>query len=177
MTIGVFDGVHLGHQALLRKLTEHASLHESCPTVVTFRQNPKQALAPRSYTGDIITLAEKLRIFERMGVKRTILIDFSGNFRKLKGRDFIETLIGRGNLVFLVVGSNFHCGCHLDTDAGAVKNITAEHGIACEIVEPVTAGGERISSSGIRCAIRAGDFAKAKAFLGRDAAALDIGNF
>jgi riboflavin kinase/FMN adenylyltransferase len=165
MTIGVFDGVHRGHQSLIRKVTEH----EFCPTVITFRKNPKQTLAPQTYAGDIITLNEKLVIFERMGIQRTILIDFSEDFRRLKGREFIEALIYEGNLRFLVVGYNFRCGCHLDTDAHAVKSITAEHGIACEVVEPVMFRGERVSSSRIRAALSAGDWAAAAAFLGREA--------
>ncbi|MDR0375275.1 MAG: FAD synthetase family protein [Treponema sp.] len=164
MTIGVFDGVHRGHQSLIRKVVEHGS----CPTVITFRENPKQTLAPQTYAGDIITLHEKLIIFERMGVKKTILIDFSDDFRCLKGREFIEVLIYQGNLRFLVVGYNFRCGCCLDTDAQAVKSITAEHGVACEVVEPIMFRGERVSSSRIRAALRAGDWVKAAAFLGRE---------
>ncbi|MDR2194211.1 MAG: FAD synthetase family protein [Treponema sp.] len=166
MTIGVFDGVHRGHQVLIRKVTEQGF----CPVVVTFMRNPKQALAPHSYAGNIISLDEKLRIFERMGIQRTILIDFSGEFRHLKGREFIESLIYKGNLRFLVVGRNFRCGYRLDTDAQAVQHITAEHGVGSEIVEPLMSGGERISSSGIRAALREGDYAKAAAFLGRDIA-------
>ncbi|MDR2792366.1 MAG: FAD synthetase family protein [Treponema sp.] len=164
MTIGVFDGVHLGHQALIRKVTER----DFCPVVVTFRKNPKQVLAPRTYAGDIITLDEKLRIFECMGVQRTILIDFSEEFRHLKGCEFIELLIYKGNLRFLVVGNNFRCGYCLDTDAQSLKSITTKRGIGCEIVGPLISGGERISSSGIRAAMIAGDWAKAAAFLGRE---------
>lgn len=165
MTIGVFDGVHRGHQSLIRKVVEHGL----CPTVITFRKNPKQTLAPQAYAGDIIALDEKLILFERMGVQRTILIDFSEDFRRLKGREFIEALIYKGNLRFLVVGYNFRCGCHLDTDVQAVKRITAEHGVACEVVEPIVFHGERVSSSRIRAALRAGDWMKAAAFLGREA--------
>ncbi|MDR1073922.1 MAG: FAD synthetase family protein [Treponema sp.] len=164
MTIGVFDGVHRGHQSLIRRVTEHGP----CPTVITFKKNPKQTLAPQIYAGDIITLNEKLIIFERMGVQRTILIDFSEDFRRLKGREFIESLVYEGNLRFLVVGDNFRCGCRLDADAQAVKSIVAEHGIACEVVEPVMFRGERVSSSRIRTALIAGDWAKAAAFLGRE---------
>jgi riboflavin kinase/FMN adenylyltransferase len=165
MTIGAFDGVHRGHQALIRRVTDHGL----CPTVITFRKNPKQALAPQTYAGDISTLHEKLVIFERMGVRRTILIDFSEDFRRLKGREFIELLIYKGNLRFLVVGYNFRCGSRLDTDVQGVKSITAEHGVACEVVEPVMFLGERVSSSRIRAAVGEGDWAKAAALLGREA--------
>jgi riboflavin kinase/FMN adenylyltransferase len=165
MTVGVFDGVHLGHQRLIRRVVEYGA----CPTAVSFTKNPKQVLHPRSYPGDIITLDEKLRIFEDLGVEQTVLIDFSDTFRRMKGREFIELLIDKGNLAFLVVGGNFRCGWKLDTDASALCRITASRGAVCEIAAPVTVNGERVSSSAVRAAIRAGDYTKARLFLGRDA--------
>ncbi|MDR1903315.1 MAG: adenylyltransferase/cytidyltransferase family protein, partial [Treponema sp.] len=119
MTIGVFDGVHRGHQALIREVVERGPF----PTVITFKQNPKSILNPQSYTGDIFSLRQKLECFEALGVERTILIDFSDNFSKLKGQEFIDILKKRGNLVFLIIGRNFRCGYKLDTDAARVKAI------------------------------------------------------
>lgn len=162
-TVGVFDGVHLGHQALIKKVISAGYL----PMVITFRKNPKQILFSHFQFKEIITLEEKLSIFEKMGVQKTVLIDFSENFRRLKGRDFIKTLIGKGNMRFLAVGGNFRCGYKLDADAEAIKKTAQERRIKAEIIPPVTINGERVSSSAIRDAINAGDFAKVSAFLGR----------
>jgi FAD synthase len=161
-SIGVFDGVHLGHQALISKVVSRGPN----PTVITFRQNPKGVLSPETYSGDIIALEEKLALFEKLGITRTILIDFSENFSKLEGRFFIETLLDRG-LAFLAVGENFRCGHRLDTDAAAIKRITAGRGVETEVLEPVLFEGERVSSSRIRAAISAGKFEKAQLLLGR----------
>ncbi|MDR3342180.1 MAG: FAD synthetase family protein [Treponema sp.] len=170
MTIGVFDGVHRGHQALIEKIVRHGS----CPTVITFRRNPKWVLSPETYEGDIFSLDQKLAVFERRGVYRTVLIDFSGDFSKLKGREFIDLLIQRGNLSYLAIGSNFRCGYRLDTDAAGIKGMTEARGIVTEVVSPVCDGLDLVSSSRIRAAISAGDFAGAAAALGRNVA-IDLG--
>jgi riboflavin kinase/FMN adenylyltransferase len=163
MTIGVFDGVHRGHQTLIAKITRQGL----APTVVTFRRNPRLLFAPERYDGDILSLAQKLAAFEQLGVARTILIDFSLDFSRLSGRDFIALLRERGNMAYLAVGAEFRCGYQLDTNAAAIKRMNDERDIQTELIAPVLEGSEPISSSRIRAWIRAGDFAAAKVALGR----------
>lgn len=166
MTIGVFDGVHQGHQALIAKILRQGFM----PTVITFRQNPKRILSPETYGGDIVSLPQKLAIFEDLGVSQTILIDFSENFSTLKGQEFINTLIRWGKLAYLVIGSNFRCGYRLDTDATLISEMNAARGIITEVVPPVEDGALPVSSSRIRAAIVAGDFTRAQRALGRNVA-------
>jgi riboflavin kinase/FMN adenylyltransferase len=163
MTVGVFDGVHRGHQALIERIIRRGPL----PTVVTFKQNPKKMIHPHSYGGDIFSLRQKLVVFEQLGVARTILIDFTENFSKLKGLEFFDLLKSRGNLVFLAIGSNFRCGYRLDTHAGDIKRVNEQDGVPTEVVQPVQETGCPVSSSRIRSAITAGDLAGAAVFLGR----------
>ncbi|MDR3334705.1 MAG: riboflavin biosynthesis protein RibF [Treponema sp.] len=170
MTIGVFDGVHRGHQALIAKIVSRGP----CPTVITFKQNPKWVLSPQTYEGDIFSLDQKLAAFEQLGISRTVLIDFSGNFSKLRGREFIGLLMDRGNLSYLAIGSNFHCGYGLDTDALGIRAMTEERGILTEVVSPVFDGADPVSSSRIRASISAGDFTGAGAALGRNVE-IDLG--
>ncbi|MDR0785016.1 MAG: FAD synthetase family protein [Treponema sp.] len=160
--IGVFDGVHRGHQALIERVVSR----EEKPTVITFRQNPKWALA-RQDGRDIVSLEEKLDIFEKMGITRVILIDFSENFSKIEGRVFIETLLDRG-LSFLAVGENFRCGRRRDMGAEDIRRVAAERGVEIDIVQTVLLDDKLISSSMIREAIARGDFALASAALGRE---------
>jgi riboflavin kinase/FMN adenylyltransferase len=166
MTIGVFDGVHRGHQVLITKVVQQGLMS----TVLTFRQSPKRILNPEAYRGDIVSLSQKLSIFEALGVSQTILIDFSGDFSTLKGREFMEVLIARGKLAYLAIGSNFRCGYRLDTDAACISTMNAARGITTEVVPQVEEGALPISSSSIRAAIGAGDFALARAALGKNVA-------
>ena len=166
MTIGVFDGVHRGHQELIRRAVHFDKA--LVPTVITFRENPKFVLYPDKFLGNITSLKEKLEIFAASGIAQAVLIDFSGNFSKLGGKEFIDLLKNRGNLRYLVIGSNFRCGHQLDTGAELIKSMNEADGIPTEIVNPVTAGGERVSSSRIRTAILSGDLVGARLLLGRN---------
>jgi riboflavin kinase/FMN adenylyltransferase len=161
MTIGVFDGVHRGHQALIEKVVGRAP--QAVPTVVTFRQYPKQVLRPGEYQGDIVTLDRKMIIFESLGVELVILIDFSREFSKLDGRDFIGRLKSRGGMRFLVVGGNFRCGCGLDTGAAEIKALFPP----AEVIPPIMEGGLPVSSSRIRGAVSGGGLETAALLLGR----------
>ena len=189
ITIGVFDGVHLGHQALIKGIMGRGLI----PTVVTFRENPKKCISrlKRSdkangegrYDGDIFSLKQKLAVFERMGVSRVILIDFSLNFSKLHGWEFFSILEEKAGMAFLAVGSNFRCGYRQDTGAEYMKEMNERKGIPTEIIAPVKAGKVRVSSSGIRSAIGAGDLGQAAVLMGRnveldlsDLRSVDCGN-
>lgn len=170
MTVGVFDGVHRGHQLLIEEVVRRGPF----PTVLTFRQHPKKMVQPHSYRGDIFSLRQKLTVFEHLHIARTILIDFSENFSKMKGLDFLDLLKTRGNLRFLAIGSNFRCGYRLDTHAGYIKKINEEGGIPTEVLPPVLEAGHPVSSSRVRSAITRGDLAGAAALLGRRVE-LDLG--
>jgi riboflavin kinase/FMN adenylyltransferase len=164
-TIGVFDGVHLGHQSLIKKITDKKDV---IPTIFTFIENPKAVMKPESFQGNIITLKQKLELFESFNISQVVLIDFSGNFSKLKGREFIDLLRIRGSLRYLAIGSNFRCGYKLDTDSSLIKAMNAVHGIPTDVMNPITACDEFISSSRIRNAILSGDLVEARTLCGRN---------
>jgi riboflavin kinase/FMN adenylyltransferase len=177
MTIGVFDGVHLGHQALIERIVRRGPN----PTVVTFRENPKKALCriagpgpSDSYKGDLYSLKQKTEIFDSLGVKFLVLIDFSENFSKLKGREFLDLLGHKGKMAFLAIGSNFRCGFAQDTGADLARQINERKGIPTELVPPVYmrmpdgTANEPVSSSFIRKAVLAGELKLAAELLGRN---------
>ena len=163
MTIGVFDGVHTGHVELINRVV----LQGPIPTIVTFRENPKKVVSTASFKGDIYTLNQKIALFERLGIKRVILIDFNLNFSKLTGREFFRLLAEQGKMVFLAVGGNFRCGYQKDTDADHIKEMNKARGIPTEVVEPVSAADGPVSSSRIKSAIISGDMKKAAVLMGR----------
>jgi riboflavin kinase / FMN adenylyltransferase len=174
MAIGVFDGVHLGHQALIERIVRHGPN----PTVVTFRENPKKVLwriagagASEPYKGDLYSLKQKMEIFGSLGVKFLVLIDFSEEFSKLKGREFLDLLGNKGKMAFLAVGDNFRCGFRQDTDADFARKINEEKGIPTELIPPVfskATGNRPVSSSFIRQAVLAGNIKLASELLGRN---------
>ena len=167
ITIGVFDGVHLGHQALIKRIVERGPN----PTVITFRENPKK-MTSGYYGGDLYSLKQKLNAFDELGVNRAVLIDFSPEFSKLKGKEFLDLLAGRGRMVFLAIGCHFRCGFRQDTDACLVREINSGNGIPTELFLPIAlpleAGNSPVSSSRIRSAVISGDLENAAAFLGRN---------
>jgi len=177
MTIGVFDGVHLGHQALIERIVRRGPN----PTVLTFRENPKKVInrirgteTSDSYKGDLYSLKQKTEVFDSLGVKFLVLIDFSEEFSKLKGREFLDLLGKKGRMSFLAIGNNFRCGFAQDTDAVFARQINEKNGIPTELIPPVYLGeadgaiGEPVSSSFIRKAVIAGNLKLASELLGRN---------
>ena len=168
VTVGVFDGVHRGHQALIRRICDHPQPLASCSllsTVVTFKQNPLRILKPAAFTGDIMTLEQKLHALEVLGVQLTVLIDFSEKFSKISGRDFVDRLLGR-QVKFMALGQNFRCGCKLDTGTVEIRNYAEERGIDYWIAPSVMDEGLPVSSSRIRQALAAGHTTEAERLLG-----------
>jgi riboflavin kinase/FMN adenylyltransferase len=163
LTIGVFDGVHRGHQVLLEKICGGGLLS----TVVTFRQNPLRILRPQDFPGDIYTLEQKLAIFKKFGVQQTILIDFSTEFSIMTGRAFIDLLLRGRPVELLALGQNFHCGHDRNYGVARIQDHAKTLGVATWVASPVIEGGRRISSSRIRQALAAGRFDEAELLLGR----------
>ncbi len=164
-TVGVFDGLHLGHRALISKVTRRSpGMHSA---VFTFRENPKRFLHPKTFHGDLYSLEGKLGLIRETGVELCVLIDFSSDFGKLSGSEFLSSLRDAGGLQYIAVGSDFRCGYKLDTDAAALAILCVESGVESEILGPVNWNGKPISSSRIRKAILEGKLTEAGSMLGR----------
>ena len=166
ITIGVFDGVHRGHKALIECIVSWKD--KAVPLVITFRQSDhKKARADgKKYPGDILSFRQKTAIFESLGVSVTIVIEFSESIKRMAGADFLSVLQKHGNMAFLAVGSNFRCGYRLDTDASAIQEFNALRDIQTSIVPPLEECGAPVSSSQIRAVIAGGDLKSAQAMLG-----------
>ena len=183
LTVGVFDGVHLGHQALIRQICAPPAsndllyplpaTHYPLPTVVTFRQNPLKILRPDAFAGDIYPLEQRLSVLEELGVRLAVLIDFSGEFSKMNGRDYIDLLLGSERdadsrpVKLIALGRNFRCGCGLDTGVAEIQGLAAARGVETWVAEPVIDEGRPVSSSRIRQALAAGRLGEAERLLGR----------
>jgi len=160
MTTGIFDGIHRGHQALIKRIVLYNK--DYIPAVITFRQNHK------TKQKDIITFEHKLKMFEELGIKITIIIDFTEEFKQMPGIEFLRLIKNHGNLGFFAVGSHFCCGYQLDTNTGDIKDFFDSYGIPVEIIPQVMENSMPISSSRIRTAISTGDHKIAEVMLGHN---------
>jgi len=158
MTVGIFDGVHLGHQELIKCVISHNA--DYLPAVVTFRQG-------KTACKEIQNFEQRMSMFESSGIQLAIVIDFTESFRQMPGINFLELLLKHGSLGFFAVGADFRCGCNLDTNAAAIQNFFASRGITAGIVPEVMIDALPVSSSRIRAAIAADDIPLAEKMLGR----------
>ena len=152
VTVGVFDGVHRGHRALIEKVVSRGG---HVPVAFTFN------------SGSIQTIQEKTQMLCLLGLEILVVIDFNETFKQIPGNEFLEILLKHMDIGFFAVGSDFRCGYRQDTDAAAIAKFFADRGIHAEIVPEVMEGGLPISSSRIRTAIGTGDFSAAESMLGR----------
>ena len=167
VTIGTYDGVHLGHQALLRRLKEHAT-QLALPTVVlTFEPTPREYLAPDAPPARLTSLRERWRILEGMDLDALLLLRFGERLRNLSGEAFAGLLARDIGARTVVVGHDFRFGCNGEATAPMLIDAGKRLGFAVDVVPPVTLDGARVSSSGVRDALKRSDFALAERWLGR----------
>jgi hypothetical protein len=135
--------------------------------VLTFAENPKRLLSPSTYHGELSTIDQKLDLVESMGADSCALIDFSGDFSKLPGRQFLSMLRESGEFRFFAIGSEFRCGRGLDTNAEDIRAFCEGRSIGFESIKAVHWAGHPVSSSRIRKAVIEGRLGDATAMLGR----------
>ena len=172
LTIGAFDGIHLGHREILRQLAMRAQRlgggNAGVPVrvVLTFRQHPRAVLTGR-HPGVLTTQRQREAQFAALGVTHLVMIDFSAGFSRLTGREFVGALCNGMSLQTLIVGGGFRCGRGRDTDVDELQRLLAPGGVRVVAVPPVIAGGSAVSSTRIRAAVRDGDFAVTQDMMGR----------
>jgi riboflavin kinase / FMN adenylyltransferase len=167
VTIGTFDGIHLGHQALLQRLEEHAA-RLSAPTVLlTFEPTPREYLAPDAPPARLTSFRERWRVLGGMGLGYLLLLRFGEGLRNLSGEDFAGLLAREVGAKAIVVGHDFRFGCNGEATAPMLADAGRRLGFEVDVVPPVMLDGARVSSSGVREALGRSDFALAGRWLGR----------
>jgi riboflavin kinase / FMN adenylyltransferase len=167
VTIGTYDGVHLGHQALLRRLTEHARQLSLPAVVLTFEPTPREYLNRESPPARLTSFRERWRVLEGMSLDNLLLLRFGEGLRNLSGEAFASLLAKDLGARVVVVGHDFRFGCNGEATAPVLAEAGKRLGFAVDVVPPVMLDGERVSSSGVRDALGRGDFALAARWLGR----------
>ena len=168
LAIGNFDGVHLGHAALLQRLAEIAGQSGLAPTVLSVEPHPREFFAPASAPARLTTLREKLELLAECGVTQAMICPFNAGFAALSADEFIEQVLVRGCRVKqLIIGDDFRFGCGRSGDFALLQAAGQRHGFTVEAMGSVTVDGERVSSSAVRQALAAGDMGRAARLLGR----------
>jgi riboflavin kinase/FMN adenylyltransferase len=168
LTIGNFDGVHLGHQAMLAKLRAAAAVRGLPACVMTFEPHPREFFAPDQAPVRLTSLREKLELLAAHGVERAWVLRFNFSLAQVTAPDFIARILVRGlGARWLQVGDDFRFGARRAGDLAMLRAQAAQYGYEVEGMSTVEIDGGRVSSTAVRECLAAGDVEKAGQLLGR----------
>jgi len=167
-TIGNFDGVHAGHQAILKRMRAHSARLGLPGCVVIFEPQPREYFAPNAAPPRLTRLREKLALLEQQGVDRVLCLAFNRRLRELSAEQFVQQVLIDGmGVKHLEVGDDFRFGCDRSGDFNFLVASGSRHGFSVEAATTVAEDGERVSSTRLREVLGEGDFPLAERLLGR----------
>jgi riboflavin kinase/FMN adenylyltransferase len=168
LTLGVFDGLHLGHQLILSRVVERARALGAVPTVVTFDPHPRAVLHPESAPPLLQTFDQKVEAFGMLGVEQTIVVRFTPEFARVRAEDFLRDVVHeRLQAREVYLGRGFAFGRGREGDIDLLRRVSGKLGFFADEVPEVRLRGQRISSSRIRGLLAAGRVNLARRMLGR----------
>jgi riboflavin kinase/FMN adenylyltransferase len=166
LTIGNFDGVHRGHQAMLRRLREAAAAQQLAPCVMTFEPHPREFFDPVNAPARLSNLREKLMLLRQHGVAEVFLCRFDAAVAKLAPEAFADMVFTRIGVRWLLVGDDFRFGAQRGGGEALLKDKARAHDAVIEAMPSVEVGGLRASSTAVREALASGNLAQVRALLG-----------
>jgi riboflavin kinase / FMN adenylyltransferase len=173
VTVGIFDGVHRGHQKILRELKRYAKAINGKSCVVTFEPHPLKVLKPHRTPPMLISAEHKMRLLETGGISIAAVINFTRDFAAMTPVHFAEDVLkNRLNAKELLIGEDFVLGKGRSGNVKNLKRIGRRIGFSVRVIKPLKSGGRVISSTLIRKQIMSGDLKSARQLLGRDVSVL-----
>ncbi|MDY0135604.1 MAG: bifunctional riboflavin kinase/FAD synthetase [Thiomicrospira sp.] len=168
VTIGNFDGVHLGHQAVLNQVNRQAKQQGLPSVAIIFEPLPIEFFTPDKAPVRLMNLREKLRAFESVGVDYVLCVAFNRSFAQLSAQRFVDSVLIQGlNVKHLVVGDDFRFGQHRQGDFALLAQQSRVYGFELSSMPTFCVDGERVSSTRIRSVLQTPDLAEAECLLGR----------
>ncbi|HWT00377.1 MAG TPA: bifunctional riboflavin kinase/FAD synthetase [Pyrinomonadaceae bacterium] len=168
LTLGVFDGLHLGHQLIMRTVVERARALGAVPTVITFDPHPRAVLHPESAPPLLQTFDQKIEAFGVLGVEQSIVIRFNRAFAEIEAEDFLRDVVrDRLHALEVYLGRGFAFGRNREGNIGLLRKVSERLGFHADEVPEVRLRGQRISSSRVREMLAAGRVNLARRMLGR----------
>jgi riboflavin kinase / FMN adenylyltransferase len=168
LTLGVFDGLHLGHQLIMRTVVERAGALGAVPTAITFDPHPRAVLHPQSSPPLLQTLDQKVEGFGVLGIEQTIVVRFTEEFSKIPAEDFLrDVVMDRLHAREVYLGRGFAFGHNREGNIELLRQVSKELGFVAGEVPEVGLRGQRVSSSKIRKLLAQGKVNLARRMLGR----------
>jgi riboflavin kinase/FMN adenylyltransferase len=168
LTLGVFDGLHLGHQLVMRTVVERANELNAVPSVITFDPHPRAVLHPKSAPPLLQTLDQKVEGFGVLGIQQTIVVRFTEEFSKISARDFLRDVVKeRLQAKEVYLGKGFAFGHNREGNIDLLTRVGSELGFVAGEVPEICLRGRRVSSSRIRELLAQGKVNLARRMLGR----------
>ncbi len=168
LAIGNFDGIHLGHQAILRATVERARVLNAVSTALTFDPSPRKVLRPESAPPRLSTNAQRMEWFNALGLEAVVVLPFTLDLARLSPSEFVEQILDRDlHVKGVLVGENFRFGHKQAGDVKLLSALGSKHGFDVVIIPPVVYRGEVVSSTIIRREVAEGDVSHAARLLGR----------
>jgi phosphoribosyl 1,2-cyclic phosphate phosphodiesterase len=168
LAIGNFDGIHLGHQAILRATVERARVLNAVSTALTFDPSPRKVLRPESAPPRLSTNAQRMEWFNALGLEAVVVLPFTLDLARLSPSEFVEQILIRDlHVKAVLVGEDFRFGHKQAGDVKLLSELGSKHGFDVVIIPPVVYRGEVVSSTIIRREVAEGDVSHAARLLGR----------
>jgi riboflavin kinase/FMN adenylyltransferase len=167
ITIGTFDGVHLGHQHLLRALREKAKKQGLVSVALTFRNQPRTVLAPQHQPQYLASWEQRQRLILEQGIDHIVPLDFTRELSETKAEAFVKALGGQLRMKGMVVGPDFALGHKRQGTIPVLRELGREMGFWLHVVEPLAEGGQAVRSRSLRQLVTEGDVKAAAVLLGR----------
>ena len=172
LTIGVFDGVHRGHQAVLGHVIDSARAHELAAAAITFHPHPRQVLRPDLTTEYVTSLEDRLSYLMACGLDAVATVSFTSEFAQTDAGDFVQVLVEEFQLARLIIGEDFALGRQRGGDPETLAALGQELGFEVEVIDLLTSGraddgDEKVSSTEIRRCLLEGDVVQVSRLLGR----------
>jgi len=167
LTVGVFDGVHLGHQHLLRALVKEGVESHLSTGVITFQNHPMEVLVPGTLVPSITTIEKQVALIQELGIDFVIPITFTSEISKMKAKEFVLDLQNNLRMKKLIIGPDFALGHRRDGTPEILHDMGEASGFSVITVEPFLLDKNAVNSTAIRNAITKGDIRIATSLLGR----------
>lgn len=168
LTVGVFDGVHLGHQYLISQLTKHAREQNLLSGVVTFRQHPQEIMSPQTGLPFLTDLDQRINLLKNEGVEAIFTLSFTQELSRLSAREFVGLLKRYLRMRGLVIGHDFALGQNREGDETALLKLGKEMDFSVKVVRAKLVNEELVSSTAIRKALADGDMKRVHRLIGRN---------